>query len=185
MMARFTRLTVRRGQSDAGSRGQALVEFALVLPLFLLIVFGTIDVGRFVYAHSTLSQAAREGARLGAVEAYWVGRGDPLSATYDASCNQPGGPVCPADLAHLRADILAATNRMLVPFNSIVDANLYTSCDASTAPTGAWTTKTCTSRNPGNLISVRVRLSFTPITPVIGGLIPSITEVASATMVIN
>lgn len=167
------------------TRGQALVEFALVLPLFLLIVFGAIDVGRFVYGHSTLSQAAREGARLGAVEAYWVGRGNPVSPTYDASCNQPGGPVCPADLNALRADVLAATNRMLTPFNSIVDANLYTSCDGSVAPTGAWTSKTCNSGNSGNLMSVRVVLRFTPITPIIGQLISSITEVASATMIIN
>ena len=46
-------------------QGQArrLVEFALVLPVFLLMLFGLIDVGRYVYMNSVLSQAAREGAR--------------------------------------------------------------------------------------------------------------------------
>lgn len=177
--------TRHRGKPRRWMRGQALVEFALALPIFLLIVFGAIDLGRFVYGHSTLSQAAREGARLGAVEAYWVGRGNPLSPTYDASCNQPGGPVCPADVNALRADVLGAANRMLTPFNPIVDADLYTSCDASAAPTGPWTFKTCNSGNSGSLMSVRVVLRFTPITPVIGQLFSSITEVASATMVIN
>jgi hypothetical protein len=166
-------------------RGQSLVEMALVLPLFLLIVFGAIDMGLLVFGHSTLSQAAREGARVGAVEAYWIGRGDSMSPTYDPSCNQPGGPICPANLAAFRADVLAATNRMLAPFGPIADADLYTSCDASVAPGGAWTSKTCSSTNTGGLVSVRVVLRFTPITPIISQLIPSIEEDASATMVIN
>lgn len=48
-------------------RGQALVEFALVFPIFLVLVFGLIDVGRLVYVDNALSQAAREGARWGSV----------------------------------------------------------------------------------------------------------------------
>lgn len=184
---------IRPGRQSAGRpgrtrsrRGQSLVEFALALPLFLLIVFGAVDVGRYVYGHSTLSQAAREGARVGAVEAYWVGRGNPMSPTYDASCNQPGGPVCPADVAALRADILAATNRMLTPFNSIVNAELFTKCDPA-GPTGAWTDQSCnpTYATNGNLVSVRVVMNLTPMTPVIGQLIPSISMEASASMVIN
>ena len=175
----------RHGGRRQLTQGQALVEFALALPLVLLMVVGMVDMGRFVFGHSALSQAAREGARVGAVEAYWIGRGDPVSPTYDASCNQPGGPVCPADLAALRADVLAATNRMLTPFGPIVAADLYTSCDASAAPTGSWTSQTCNSRNPGALMSVRVVLRFQAITPIIRQLFTSITEVASATMVIN
>ena len=45
-------------------RAQALVEFALVAPLLVLLVFGTIDIGRAVFAFSTISQAANVGARL-------------------------------------------------------------------------------------------------------------------------
>jgi hypothetical protein len=48
--------------------GQALVEFALVLPIFLLLLFGLIDVGRYVYVSNAFNQAAREAARYGAVE---------------------------------------------------------------------------------------------------------------------
>ena len=44
-----------------------MVEFALVLPLFLILIFGLVDLGRAVYANNTLSNAARTGARLGIV----------------------------------------------------------------------------------------------------------------------
>jgi Flp pilus assembly protein TadG len=48
-------------------RGAAAVEFALLLPLLLLLVFGIIDFGRAINAQITLTQAAREGARLAAL----------------------------------------------------------------------------------------------------------------------
>jgi Flp pilus assembly protein TadG len=43
------------------------VEFALLLPMLLLLVFGLIDFGRALNAQITLTQAAREGARLAAL----------------------------------------------------------------------------------------------------------------------
>jgi Flp pilus assembly protein TadG len=43
------------------------VEFALVFPLLLLIIFGIIDSGRALSAQVTLTEAAREGARLAAL----------------------------------------------------------------------------------------------------------------------
>lgn len=46
------------------SRGQTLSEFALVIPLVLLIFLGLFDLGRAVYAYTTISNAAREGARV-------------------------------------------------------------------------------------------------------------------------
>lgn len=49
------------------TKGQSLVEFALILPLFMLIVLGIFDFGRAIYAYSALHNAAREGARYGAV----------------------------------------------------------------------------------------------------------------------
>lgn len=48
-------------------RGAAAVEFALLLPVLLLLVFGLIDFGRALNAQITLTQAAREGARLAAL----------------------------------------------------------------------------------------------------------------------
>ena len=157
-------------------RGQTLVEFALVLPVFLLLLFGLVDMGRYVYLNSTLSQAAREAARVAAVEASWIGSSDP-------SCGTPGGPVCPANLTALRNDIRAGANRMMAPFGSIADADLYTSC--STAPPNPVTTKTCADGAINRYASVRVVLVFRPITPVVSSMFSSISTQASATMVIN
>jgi Flp pilus assembly protein TadG len=160
--------------------GQTLVEFALVIPIFLLLLFGMVDMGRFVYLNSTLSQAAREGARLASVEASWMG-------STDARCGAEKGPVCPANLAALRSDVLNAANRMMVATGTIASADLYIRCDAATAtpPTTAWTGSSCTNNTTGGLVSVRVVFTFTPITPVVGQLFTSIQSAASATMVIN
>jgi Flp pilus assembly protein TadG len=49
-------------------RGQALAEVALVLPIFLLILFGIVDGGRLVFSHNSLAEAARDGARWGSVQ---------------------------------------------------------------------------------------------------------------------
>jgi TadE-like protein len=54
----------RRKTSD---RGTAAVEFALIVPVLLLIVFGIIDFGRALNAQITLTGAAREGVRLAAL----------------------------------------------------------------------------------------------------------------------
>jgi hypothetical protein len=48
-------------------KAQSLVEFAILLPIFLLIVLGIFDLGRVIYTLSALHNAAREGARYGAV----------------------------------------------------------------------------------------------------------------------
>ncbi|HVJ48565.1 TadE family protein [Desulfitobacterium sp.] len=45
-------------------RGQAMVEMALILPLFLLLLFGMIEMGRVGYAYVTVSNAARSGVRV-------------------------------------------------------------------------------------------------------------------------
>ncbi len=45
--------------------GQNLVEFALILPLLVMIIFGTLDLGRAFFATITITNAAREGARYG------------------------------------------------------------------------------------------------------------------------
>ena len=45
-------------------RGAAIVEFAVVAPVFFLLVFGTIEFGRLVMVQQVLVNAAREGARV-------------------------------------------------------------------------------------------------------------------------
>jgi len=52
-----------------GEKGQALVEFTLLVPIFLLLLFAIIDFGMGFYSWITVTNAAREGARLGVVMA--------------------------------------------------------------------------------------------------------------------
>jgi Flp pilus assembly protein TadG len=54
----------RQAASDSRDRGSVAVEFALLLPVLLLLIFGIIDFGRAINDQITLTQAAREGARL-------------------------------------------------------------------------------------------------------------------------
>jgi hypothetical protein len=49
------------------TRGQALVEFALAIPVFLVLLMGIIDLGRGIYMYNGVSQAAREIARVTSV----------------------------------------------------------------------------------------------------------------------
>lgn len=51
-------------------RGAAAVEFALVVPLLLLLVMGILDYGRFFFDSVSLRQGAREGARQAVVQMY-------------------------------------------------------------------------------------------------------------------
>jgi Flp pilus assembly protein TadG len=48
-------------------RGQSLVEFALILPIFVLVLAGLFDLGRAVYAYNTISNASREAVRVAIV----------------------------------------------------------------------------------------------------------------------
>src|SRR5206468_7492665 len=60
-----------RGQSSQS--GQSLMEFAMVLPWLLLIVFGITEFGRAYYQYNTLSKAIRNGARYMSSHAYSSG----------------------------------------------------------------------------------------------------------------
>jgi Flp pilus assembly protein TadG len=60
-------MAVKRIRRSGTDQGSAAVEFALVLPVLVLILFGIIDFGRMLNARITLSQAAHEGARAAAV----------------------------------------------------------------------------------------------------------------------
>ncbi|MGH7718761.1 MAG: TadE/TadG family type IV pilus assembly protein [Gemmatimonadaceae bacterium] len=48
-------------------RGAVVVEFAIILPVLMMVVFAVIDLSRFFFTLSTLSASVREGARYGAV----------------------------------------------------------------------------------------------------------------------
>ena len=60
---------VREYQEDRheGQRGQALLEFALVIGFLLLVMFGIIDFARVFFGYATMSNGVREGARYAVV----------------------------------------------------------------------------------------------------------------------
>ena len=69
MRNQATRWVERRGRRFArGERGAALVEFAIVLPLLLTIIFGVVDFARAFYTQNNLTSAVREGARWASVQ---------------------------------------------------------------------------------------------------------------------
>lgn len=49
-------------------RGTAAVEFALVAPVFFLLVFGMIEFGRMIMVQQVLTNASREGARAAVLD---------------------------------------------------------------------------------------------------------------------
>jgi hypothetical protein len=48
-------------------RGQAMVEFALIFPIFILLLVGLFDLGRVIWVNDTLATASREAARFAIV----------------------------------------------------------------------------------------------------------------------
>ena len=86
--------------------GAAAVEFAIMLPLLLLILFGIIDFGRALNAQVTITQAAREGARLTALNQPNVTSRTQAAATglsgvgvtIVSSCPTGSGPTANADV---------------------------------------------------------------------------------------
>jgi hypothetical protein len=70
------------------SRGQSMVEFALILPILMFLLMGFFDIGRVVLSHDALGHAAREGAR------YAIVHGGTLAiygSSLDGTC--PAGPL--------------------------------------------------------------------------------------------
>jgi Flp pilus assembly protein TadG len=57
---------VRRPRRRLG-RGQGLVEFAIILPVAVMVLLGLVDLARAVYAYNTLAQSARQASRMAVV----------------------------------------------------------------------------------------------------------------------
>lgn len=57
-----------RARSGPDERGNALAEFALVLPLLMMLVFGMIEMGFALSAAQSIEAAAREGGRLASLQ---------------------------------------------------------------------------------------------------------------------
>jgi Flp pilus assembly protein TadG len=94
-------------------RSQALVEFSMVAPIFLIVIFAAIDISRLLYVYTAISSAARDGARTASFqtaiysdcqiiqEVELVGQGfpvrmDPNSVVGDSDPNNPSGSLQPS-----------------------------------------------------------------------------------------
>lgn len=77
-------------------RGVVAAEFALLLPVFLMILFGTIEFGMLMYGREIVTNAAREGARAGIV----IGPNKPTAGTITSIANNylTGTGINPADV---------------------------------------------------------------------------------------
>jgi hypothetical protein len=62
------KLARRRERRPRGERGQSLVEFALILPVFLVLVLGMLDFGSAYNIHNDMTQLAGEAVRFAAVD---------------------------------------------------------------------------------------------------------------------
>lgn len=135
-------------------RGQSLVEFALILPVFLLILFGLFDMGRAVYAWSTINNASREASRQLIIDQTYVLSG--------------GLPV----YIHAQAEAIKQSVALnVLPSQVYIDFRDPDTLD---------TEDTCEIPDPtairlGCVAVVEVQYTFTPATPVIGQLIGTLT----------
>ncbi len=139
-----------RGRSE---RGAALAEFALVLPLLALIVFGTIDLGRVFRLNTRLANAAREGAGTGQFDPYRVDTGCRGHANVvDRVKDEDAG------LATLPGFVVRVFKRDSVT-GSLVPPGGITGCDPA-APT--------VTIVPGDRVVVQVEAVLDALTPLSG-----------------
>lgn len=75
--------------------GQGLVEFAVVLPLFLGMVIGMVDFGRAIWAGDSLAAAAREAARFAIVHGGAASTACPVGPPGPDAVIPVAGPTCP------------------------------------------------------------------------------------------
>ena len=166
-LARDPRGAARRGHR---SRGQALVEFAFVFPVIVLLAFGFIDVGRAVFSHNTLTNAARQGARVAAVNQV-----DPAAGPWACLANTPVQNAASPSWTFRGCAITAGAAV------GVTDADVTVSY---AAPPGV--SIQCTSSlTVGCIASVTVTTDFVPITPVAGSIIGPISMSATSAMPIE
>lgn len=129
------------------SRGQSMVEFAIVLPIITMVVLGLFDMGRAVFTYNTLAQAARQANRTAIVD---------------------------QDTDRVKAMAVAAAPTIGLTSSNVTvcfktEESTQTDCSSPS-------TDNCSSsvRIIGCLAIVTTSLTYTPITPVVSIFLPSI-----------
>ena len=146
--------------TDQRKHGQALAEFALVLPIFLIILFAIIDVGRFVYTANTLSNSAREAARIGSV------------GVRPTECGGMSRQACIQRIARDRSWAIPGTITTTVTCERV----------ALGGGTSVVATSSCRS---GDLLRVRTAVPFTVMTPVVGQLLNGVIVAGDTRVTVN
>ena len=104
----------RRQRRRPMRRGASMIETAITLMLFIVLVFGMLDLGLWVFRHHILAQTARQIARQAIVHgslAEELGSWGPTTLSGTAAINTGGDPADPD------TQIRAIANRALVGFN--------------------------------------------------------------------
>lgn len=132
--------------------GQSLVEFALLLPVLLLIIFGVVDFGRAIFQYSTVAEGARQAGRLAVVD-------QTVSAVQAKAIASTTGITLDAAPNGVRVCFKAVT--MSTPAQlSCTNTAAATLCNGGASP-----------KEIGCLAVVETRSSFTALTPVIGSVV--------------
>ena len=154
-------------QSAMVDRGQGLVEFAVVIPVILLMFLGIFDFGRAIFAFNTVANAAREGARVAAVDQVLTSP----DCVESMPVEDPANPHW-----SVKQCAISAAQALGLP-NSAVSVSYA-------APTGS-TISCAPTLHVGCIATVTVQYGWSAITPVIGGLIGPITISSSSQMPIE
>lgn len=153
-MIRDRRVHSLRG-AGRRSRGQALVEFAIVVPIFFLILFAIIDFGRYVYYVQILNNAAREGTRYAIVHG---ANGIPKTGPPD----DPSG-----------AAVIDVVRNYAIGVIGLEDASVL-DIDPTWDPA---------NNNRGTKVTVEVVYAFRSVIPIVP--IPAISVKGASTLVLN
>ncbi len=135
-------------------RGQATLEAALTFPVLIIVLLGIFDLGRAILAYSTISNAAREGARFGIIHPTW--RDSDGVTPYDESNTIEGHAAAymtTLDASHVQIDVC------LPPSNYDIATYDFDACPNEN-----------TDPERGDPLTVTVRYDFLAATPVISAL---------------
>ncbi len=160
------------------SRGQAMVEFAVVTPLLFLLILGTVEVGRFIFHYELVNNATREGVRYAIVHG---------SRSDCPSGPPPPGQTNPCDLPG--DNVKAAVRTAALDLMDIGDLFVFDPVWTSRGSLGNPSPGDASNGNNGRGEYVTVFVDFV-YDPVIKQLIdvpvlPPITVSAESTLVIN
>jgi len=156
--------------------GQALVEFAIVAPLFFVLMFGLFEFGRAVYYIQVVNNAAREGTRYAIVHGSNSLR--PSGPMLNGNPWDPTGRDVVQAVDSFAVGIDPASLQVMVCWNGKPPGPAAAPCDNAGGDYGPG------NNDPGSTIHVRVTYQFQPV---LSGLIPlpSFTLAGESTLVIN